>query len=145
MRLKSVWQQHLGVMVAALCPLLPSLTCSTIDRPWAAAVTCLYCLARDRTLHTAQDAQDTKWVMQQWVARGYPTPKAVLKAVKVAALAGPERPVGADAAEAAVEPIEREVFKVVVSSGDDGYGKVPARKSRRPKKGSSGKKGFSRR
>jgi len=30
-----------------------------------------------RTLHTAVDAQDTKWVMQQWVARGYQPPGTV--------------------------------------------------------------------
>ncbi|KAF5833162.1 hypothetical protein DUNSADRAFT_10612 [Dunaliella salina] len=30
-----------------------------------------------RTLHTAVDAKDTKWVMQQWVARGYQLPGTV--------------------------------------------------------------------
>ena len=27
-----------------------------------------------RTLHTATDAQDTKWIAQQWVACGYQVP-----------------------------------------------------------------------
>lgn len=29
-----------------------------------------------RTLHTAEDATDPKWVMQQWVVRGWGQPKA---------------------------------------------------------------------
>jgi hypothetical protein len=92
-----------------------------------------------RTLHTAQDALDTKWVMQQWVARGYPTPKAVLKAVKVAALTGPEL---------AAQPIMREVLRVAVpvssSSNADGYAKQPAKGKRGgSKKGAGSKKGFS--
>lgn len=101
-------------------------------------------------MHTAQDAADTKWVMQQWIARGYPTPKAVLKAVKVAALAGPESDVTA-AIEQQQPPLEREVFKVVASSssgsGGDGYGGGPSRgKAKKAnKKGSGSKKGFSRR
>lgn len=110
-----------------------------------------------RTLHTAQDAADTKWVMQQWIARGYPTPKAVLKAVKVAALAGPEADVSASSSSAGAagadpqQPIQREVFKVVVSSSSsgDGYGSQPGKgKAKRAnKKGGlgGGKKGFSRR
>lgn len=113
-----------------------------------------------RSLHTAQDADDTKWVMQQWVARGYPTPKAVLRAVKVASLAGPEADVSAAGAAAAggaaagEQPVQREVFKVVVSSSSSsaeqqGYGSTPSKgKGKRGGKskgsgGSSGKKGFS--
>lgn len=95
-----------------------------------------------RSLHTAQDAVDTKWVMQQWVARGYPVPKAVLKAVKVAAMAGPE--VEAGSADGAAQPV-REVFRVPVSSiGSGGVngGGTGAKKSR---KKSASKKGFSRR
>jgi hypothetical protein len=92
--------------------------------------------------------------MQQWIARGYPTPKAVLKAVKVAALAGPEADVSAAAAAAGdtdpQQPVEREVFRVVASSSSssgDGYGSQPSKgKAKRAKKGPSGaKKGFSRR
>jgi hypothetical protein len=93
--------------------------------------------------------------MQQWIARGYPTPKAVLKAVKVAALAGPETDVSAAAAAAAAgdsgpqQPVEREVFRVVASSSSssgDGYGSQPSKgKAKRAKKGSGAKKGFSRR
>ena len=93
--------------------------------------------------------------MQQWIARGYPTPKAVLKAVKVAALAGPEADVAAAAAGAggAAEqaPVEREVFRVVASSGGsaDGYSQQPGKgKAKRGSKkgpGGGGKKGFSRR
>jgi hypothetical protein len=100
---------------------------------------------RCRTLHTAQDAQHTKWVMQQWVARGYPTPKAVLKAVKVAALAGPELPVPMTAAPA--EPIMREVLRVPVSSGggEPGAAQQAGRAKRGGKKGGGSKKGFSRR
>jgi hypothetical protein len=29
-----------------------------------------------RTLHVAQDADDVKWVAQQWIARGYSTAMA---------------------------------------------------------------------
>jgi hypothetical protein len=90
-------------------------------------------------LHTAQDAVDVKWVMQQWIARGYPVPKAVLKAVKVAAMAGPE--VEAAASEAG-EPV-REVFRVPVSSLSSSGGSGGAAKKSRKK--SSSKKGFSRR
>lgn len=100
-------------------------------------------------MHTAQDADDTKWVMQQWVARGYPTPKAVLKAVKVAALAGPEADVSAAAAVGSEgeQPVLREVFRVAASSSSEGYGGQPSKgKAKRgSKKGSGGKKGFSRR
>jgi hypothetical protein len=81
--------------------------------------------------------------MQQWIARGYPVPKAVLKAVKVAALAGPEVEAAASTADGAAEPV-REVFRVPVSSisssGSSGGG--AAKKSR---KKSGSKKGFSRR
>lgn len=106
-----------------------------------------------RTLHTAQNADDIKWVMQQWIARGYPTPKAVLKAVKVAALAGPEADVAAAAAAAGGEAgapeqqaVQREVFKVVASSSSvEGYGSQPSKgKAKRGSKKGSGK-GFSRR
>jgi ribosomal protein L4 len=90
--------------------------------------------------------------MQQWIARGYPTPKAVLKAVKVAALAGPEADVAAAAAaggEAGApeqQAIQREVFKVVASSSSvEGYGSQPSKgKAKRGSKKGSGK-GFSRR
>lgn len=93
-----------------------------------------------RTLHTAQDAVDTKWVMQQWIARGYPVPKAVLKAVKVAAVAGPET-----AGAAAAAQTVREVFRVPVSVTSSSNGSSSS--SKKSKKGSSkggGKKGFSR-
>lgn len=90
--------------------------------------------------------------MQQWIARGYPTPKAVLKAVKVAALAGPEADVSAAAAAGDAgpqQPVEREVFRVVASSSSssgDGYGSQPSKgKAKRAKKGPGAKKGFSRR
>lgn len=102
-----------------------------------------------RSLHTAQDAEDTKWVMQQWIARGYPTPKAVLKAVKVAALAGPEADPSAAVGSDAEQPVQREVFKVVASSSSstEGYGGQPSKGKAKKgnKKGSGGKKGFSRR
>lgn len=106
-----------------------------------------------RSLHTAQDAEDTKWVMQQWIARGYPTDKAVLKAVKVAALAGPEAdPSAAAVGSDAEQPVQREVFKVVASSSSsrssmEGYGRQPSKGKAKQgnKKGSGGKKGFSRR
>lgn len=96
-------------------------------------------------MHTAQDAQDTKWVMQQWVARGYPVPKAVLKAVKVAALAGPEAaPVLANG-----EPVVREVFRVMASSGQVGINASSnnggdSRKTRKKQTKKASKKGFSR-
>jgi hypothetical protein len=82
---------------------------------------------------------DVKWVMQQWIARGYPVPKAVLKAVKVAAMAGPE--VEAASSSAAGEPV-REVFLVPVSSISSSGSGGAAKQSR---KKSSSKKGFSRR
>lgn len=124
---------------------------------WCLVLHTLCVTAGCRSLHTAQDADDTKWVMQQWVARGYPTPKAVLRAVKVAALAGPEADVSAAGAAAGEQPVQREVFKVVVSSSSSssaeqqGYGSTPSKgKGKRGGKskgsaGSSGKKGFSRR
>lgn len=97
---------------------------------------CLLSCAARRSLHTAQDAVDTKWVMQQWIARGYPVPKAVLKAVKVAALAGPE------VAAASEEPV-REVFRVPVTSSSNSGTNASNKKSK--KKSGGNKKGFSRR
>jgi hypothetical protein len=78
--------------------------------------------------------------MQQWIARGYPVPKAVLKAVKVAAMAGPE--VEAASSADGAEPV-REVFRVPVSSisSSGGAGSGAAKKNR---KKSGSKKGFSR-
>eukprot|EP00878_Enallax_costatus_P005814 GHUV01006101.1.p2 GENE.GHUV01006101.1~~GHUV01006101.1.p2 ORF type:complete len:311 (+),score=106.74 GHUV01006101.1:1476-2408(+) len=97
-----------------------------------------------RSLHTAQDAVDTKWVMQQWIARGYPVPKAVLKAVKVAALAGPE----AAAAEAAAAQPVREVFRVPVSVTTSSSSTTTSSSGKKSRKGGSkggNNKGFSRR
>lgn len=106
---------------------------------------CRCAAAACRTLHTAQDACDTKWVMQQWIARGHPVPKAVLKAVKVAAMAGPE------AVAPPTEPV-REVFRVVASSAgasSGGGGGTKSSSSGRKKQARGGKKGggggFSRR
>lgn len=92
-----------------------------------------------RSLHTAQDAVDTKWVMQQWIARGYPVPKAVLKAVKVAAMAGPEAAAGQSV---------KEVFRVPVSSSTGSSSSVSGGEGKKVRKGGgkgSGKKGFGRR
>lgn len=100
--------------------------------------------ADPRSLHTAQDAVDEKWVMQQWVARGYPVPKAVLKAVKVAALAGPEVEAAASAADGAAEPV-REVFRVPVSSISSSSGGAGGGAAKKARKKSGSKKGFSRR
>jgi len=84
-------------------------------------------------------------VMQQWVARGYPVPKAVLKAVKVAALAGPE----AVPVPATGEPVVREVFRVVASSSQAGINASSSRsgdsrKSKNKQIKKASKKGFSR-
>lgn len=82
--------------------------------------------------------------MQQWVARGYPVPKAVLKAVKVAALAGPEVEAAASAADGAAEPV-REVFRVPVSSISSSSGGAGGGAAKKARKKSGSKKGFSRR
>lgn len=79
--------------------------------------------------------------MQQWIARGYPVPKAVLKAVKVAALAGPEAAAGE---QAAAQPI-KEVFRVPVSSSSSISSGSSGKKGRKGTGKGGSKKGFSRR
>jgi hypothetical protein len=80
------------------CPVLSALEdCSTSRSSlecWHAALS--------RTLHTAQDAIDTKYVIQQWIVRGWQT--KVKKPVAAAGSAVPERVVMSIPAKAETTP-----------------------------------------
>ncbi len=49
-------------------------TCSLCSHPELLSLRCPFCVAR--TLHTATNALDTKWIAQQWVACGHAVPSA---------------------------------------------------------------------